>query len=122
MFGTGLQAKSGHYSLNCDWTQMVWNEGGSIFGADKKFKGNDEAGVAGLKLYQEWIKNAPPESLNSTWDGQFQMMAAGQCALVQSWDEFFPVSTLTTPRSRAVDAGQAAGRQAAASALRGGLR
>ena len=90
MYGTGLQAKSGHYSLNCDWTQMVWNAGGSIFGADKKFKGNDEAGVAGLALYQEWVKNAPPESLNSTWDGQFQMMAAGQCALVQSWDEFFP--------------------------------
>ncbi len=47
IFGTGLQAKSGHYSLNCDWTQVVWNEGGSIFGADKKFKGNDEAGVRG---------------------------------------------------------------------------
>ncbi len=90
MFGTGLQAKSGHYSLNCDWTQMVWNEGGSIFGSDKKFKGNDEAGIAGLQRYQEWVKNAPPESLNSTWDGQSQMMAAGQCALVQSWDEFFP--------------------------------
>ena len=90
MYGTGLQAKSGHYSLNCDWTQMVWNAGGSIFGADKKFKGNDEAGVAGLALYQEWVKNAPPESLNSTWDGQFQMMASGQCALVESWDEFFP--------------------------------
>ena len=90
MFGTGLQAKSGHYSLNCDWTQVVWNEGGSIFGSDKKFKGNDEAGIAGLQRYQEWVKNAPPESLNSTWDGQFQMMASGQCALVQSWDEFFP--------------------------------
>ena len=46
IYGTGLQAKSGHYSLNCDWTQMVWNEGGSIFGADKKFAGNDEAAVA----------------------------------------------------------------------------
>ncbi len=45
IYGTGLQAKSGHYSLNCDWTQMVWNEGGSIFTADKKFSGNDEAAV-----------------------------------------------------------------------------
>jgi multiple sugar transport system substrate-binding protein len=90
MFGTGLQAKSGHYSLECDWTQMVWNEGGSIFGADKKFKGNDEAGVAGLQRYQELLKYAPPESTNSTWDGQFQMMASGQSAIVQSWDEFFP--------------------------------
>ena len=90
IFGTGLQAKSGHYSLNCDWTQALWNAGGSIFTKDKKFSGNDEAGIAGLKWYQEMAKNAPPESLNSTWDGQFQMMAAGQVALINSWDEFFP--------------------------------
>lgn len=90
MYGTGLQAKSGHYSLETDWTQMVWNEGGSIFNKDGKFSGNDEAGVRGLQLYQEWLKNAPPESTNSTWDGQFQMMASGQSALVNSWDEFFP--------------------------------
>ena len=24
IFGTGLQAKSGHYSLECDWTAAVW--------------------------------------------------------------------------------------------------
>ena len=36
------------------------------------------------------MKNAPAESTNSTWDGQWQMMASGQCALVNSWDEFFP--------------------------------
>ncbi len=28
IFGTGLQAKSGHYSLECDWTQAVWGHGG----------------------------------------------------------------------------------------------
>jgi multiple sugar transport system substrate-binding protein len=88
MFGTGLQAKSGHYSLNCDWTQAIWNEGGSIFTKDKKFSGNDEAGVRGLQWYQEMLKNAPPQSTASTWDGQFQMMAAGQVALINSWDEF----------------------------------
>jgi multiple sugar transport system substrate-binding protein len=90
MFGTGLQAKSGHYSLNCDWTQMIWNEGGSIFTKDKKFSGNDEAGIRGLQTYQEWLKYSPAESTNSTWDGQFQMMASGQVALINSWDEFFP--------------------------------
>jgi len=90
MYGTGLQAKSGHYSLNCDWTQVVWNEGGSIFGKDKKFSGNDEAGIRGLEVYQEWLKNSPPESTNSTWDGQWQMGASGQVALINSWDEFFP--------------------------------
>jgi multiple sugar transport system substrate-binding protein len=90
MFGTGLQAKSGHYSLNTDWTQAVWNEGGSIFTKDKKFSGNDEAGVRGLQWYQEMLKNAPANSTASTWDGQFQMMASGQVALVNTWDEDFP--------------------------------
>ena len=90
MYGTGLQAKSGHYSLECDWTQVVWNSGGSIFTKDKKFSGNDEAGVKGLQFYQELLKNAPPESTNSTWDGQFAMLQSGQVALVNSWDEFMP--------------------------------
>ena len=90
IFGTGLQAKSGHYSLNCDWTQVVWNQGGSIFTKDKKFSGNDEAGVRGLKIYQELLTYSPPESTNSTWDGQWQMMASGQVALINSWDEFMP--------------------------------
>lgn len=90
IFGTGLQAKSGHYSLECDWTQAVWGHGGSIFDADKMFAGNDEQGVAGLKWYQDLLANAPASSLTSTWDGQWQMGAAGQIALCQSWAEFFP--------------------------------
>ena len=68
----------------------VWGHGGSIFGKDKKFSGNDEKAIAGLKWYQELLKNAPPNSTASTWDGQFEMMHSGQVALVQSWDEFFP--------------------------------
>ncbi len=90
VYGTGLQAKSGHYSLNCDWTQVVWNEGGSIFTKDKKFSGNDEAGIRGLKVYQEYLKNSPANSTASTWDGQFQMFQSGQVAMVNSWDEFCP--------------------------------
>ncbi len=57
---------------------------------DKKFTGNDEQGVKGLEWYQDLLTIAPPQSTASTWDGQFQMMQAGQVALVQSWDEFFP--------------------------------
>ena len=90
IYGTGLQAKSGHYSLECDWTQAVWGHGGSIFGKDKKFSGNDAQGVEGLKYYQELLKISPPNSTAATWDGQFEMMHSGQVALVQSWDEFFP--------------------------------
>jgi multiple sugar transport system substrate-binding protein len=90
IFGTGLQAKSGHYSLECDWSAAVWGHGGSIFGADKKFKGNDEQGIKGLRWYQEILKYAPAESTASTWDGQFEMMQSGRVALVNSWAEFFP--------------------------------
>ena len=90
IYGTGLQAKSGHYSLECDWSQAVWGHGGSIFRADGTFSGNDPEGVAGLRWYQELLANAPASSLESTWDGQWQMMFSGQVAMVQSWDEFFP--------------------------------
>jgi multiple sugar transport system substrate-binding protein len=71
IYGTGLQAKSGHYSLECDWSQAVWGHGGSIFGKNKKFSGNDEQGIAGLKWYQELLKVSPPNSTASDWDGQF---------------------------------------------------
>lgn len=90
IYGTGLQAKSGHYSLECDWSQAVWGHGGSIFRADGSFSGNDEQGIMGLEWYQDLIANAPATSLESTWDGQWQMMHSGQVAMVQSWDEFFP--------------------------------
>ena len=44
MYGTSGQMKSGHYSLECDWTAWLWGHGGSIFGPDGKFTGNDSAG------------------------------------------------------------------------------
>jgi multiple sugar transport system substrate-binding protein len=90
IFGTGLQAKSGHYSLECDWSQAVWGHGGSIFGRDGRFAGNDAAGLAGLAWYRDLLAEAAPESTLATWDGQAQMMRAGRVALVQSWAEFFP--------------------------------
>ena len=90
IFGTGLQAKSGHYSLETDWTQAVWGHGGSISRKDRTFSGNDEQGIVGVKWYQNLLTKAHPASTASTWDGQFEMMVSGQIALVQSWDEFFP--------------------------------
>ena len=90
VFGTALQAKSGHYSLECDWTNAVWSHAGSIFGPDKKFKGNDEQGIIGLQWYQELVKNAPPNATASTWDGEFQQMQSGQAAMCISWGEFVP--------------------------------
>lgn len=90
IFGTGLQARSGHYSLECDWTQAVWGHGGSVFGKNRKFAGNDARGVEGLHWYQDLLMMSPPDSTASTWDGQLEMMVSGRVALVQSWAEFFP--------------------------------
>ena len=90
VFGTGVQAKAGHYSLECDWSQAVWGHGGSVFGRNKRFAGHDEQGIAGLRWYQGLLQYAPPNSTASTWDGQFHMMHSGEVALVQSWSELFP--------------------------------
>ncbi len=63
----------------------------AIFNKDKKFAGNDEAAIKGLKWYQELLKNAPRrlDGLDLGRpvpdDGR-----PARCALVQSWDEFFP--------------------------------
>ena len=90
LYGTACQAKSGHYSLECDWTFALWSHGGSIFGKDKKFSGNDERGVAGLQFYQELVKASPPSSTTWTWDGQGQALTQGQAAMAITWGEDFP--------------------------------
>lgn len=90
LYGTACQAKSGHYSLECDWTFALWSHGGSIFGKDKKFVGNDEQGVAGLQFYQELVKASPPSSTTWTWDGQGQALTQGQAAMAITWGEDFP--------------------------------
>jgi multiple sugar transport system substrate-binding protein len=90
LYGNTVQARSGHYSLQCDWNAFVWGNGGSIFNASKKFAGNDERGIAGLQYYQELVKNAPPAATTWTWDGQGQSLTQGQAAMAISWGEFFP--------------------------------
>ncbi len=90
IYGNTCQAKSGHYSLECDWTAFVWGHGGSIFTKDKMFSGNDEQGIVGLQYYQELVKNAPPAAVTWTWDGEGQSIQQGQAAMLISWGEFFP--------------------------------
>jgi multiple sugar transport system substrate-binding protein len=88
--GTSGQLKSGHYSLNCDWTAWLWSHGGSIFNKDGMFSGGDEDGLAGLAYMQELVKYMPPAATTWTWDGQGQSVAQAQAAMVISWGEFFP--------------------------------
>ncbi len=91
VYGNAFQARSGHYSLECDWTIFLWGHGGSIFNADNLFSGNDDFGIQGLEYYQKMLADyTPPAATTWTWDGQFQAMQQGQSAMCISWGEFFP--------------------------------
>ena len=90
MYGATGQMKSGHYSLECDWTAWLWGHGGSIFNADKKFSGNDEQGLAAMEYWSKLWKTMPPGVTGWTWDGEGQSVAQGVSATMMSWGEFFP--------------------------------
>ncbi len=90
VYGTTGQMKSGHYSLECDWTAWLWGHGGSIFGPDGRFSGNDERGLEAMAYWDKLYKTMPPGVTGWTWDGQGQSVAQGVAASMLSWGEFFP--------------------------------
>lgn len=90
MYGATGQMKSGHYSLECDWTAWLWGHGGSIFNADGKFAGNDDRGLEAMEYWSRLAKTMPPGVNGWTWDGQGQSVAQGVAASMMSWGEFFP--------------------------------
>jgi len=90
IYGTTGQMKSGHYSLECDWTCWLWAHGGSIFGPDGKFTGNDEAGLAAMDYWNQLKENMPEGVTTWTWDGQGQSVLQGIAGQALSWGEFFP--------------------------------
>src|SRR4051812_19272684 len=90
IYGTTGQMKSGHYSLECDWTAWLWGHGGSIFGPDGKFTGNDEPGIAAVEYWQKLKENMPPGVTDWTWDDEGQSVRQGIAGTVLSWGEFFP--------------------------------
>ncbi|MEM7299701.1 MAG: extracellular solute-binding protein [Pseudomonadota bacterium] len=90
MYGATGQMKSGHYSLECDWTAWLWGHGGSIFNTDGKFSGNDERGLEAMDYWTKLWKTMPPGVTGWTWDGQGQSVAQGVAATMMSWGEFFP--------------------------------
>ena len=90
IFGTTGQLKSGHYSLNCDWTAWLWSQGGSIFDASQMFSGGDADGIAGLEYMLELVKHMPPAATTWTWDGEGQSVSQGTAGMLVSWGEFFP--------------------------------
>ncbi|XAT60681.1 extracellular solute-binding protein [Rhodobacteraceae bacterium Araon29] len=90
VFGATGQMKSGHYSLECDWTAWLWGHGGSVFGPDGKFSGHDDAGLAAMEYWDRLKATMPPGVTGWTWDGQGQSVAQGVAATMMSWGEFFP--------------------------------
>ena len=90
IFGTTGQMKSGHYSLECDWTCWLWSHGGSIFNSDGKFSGNDEAGIVAMEYWNKLKENMPEGVTTWTWDGQGQSVLQGIAGQALSWGEFFP--------------------------------
>lgn len=90
VYGTTGQMKSGHYSLECDWTAWLWGHGGSIFGPDGNFTGNDERGLEAMAYWDKLKATMPPGVDGWTWDGQGQSVAQGVAASMLSWGEFFP--------------------------------
>lgn len=90
LYGTSGQMKSGHYSLECDWTAWLWGHGGSIFSPEKKFAGNDEKGLAAIQYWTKLKRTMPPGVDGWTWDGERESVAQGVAASILSWGEFFP--------------------------------
>ena len=90
VYGATGQMKSGHYSLECDWTAWLWGHGGSVFGPDGKFSGNDSAGLDAMEYWDRLKATMPPGVTGWTWDGQGQSVAQGVAATMMSWGEFFP--------------------------------
>ncbi len=90
MYGATGQMKSGHYSLECDWTAWLWGHGGSIFDSNGKFSGHDANGLEAMDYWTKLHKTMPPGVNGWTWDGQGQSVAQGVAATMMSWGEFFP--------------------------------
>ena len=90
IYGTSGQLRSGHYSLECDWTAWLWGHGGSVFDKAGMFSGGDEQGIKGLEYLKELSQYMPPGALTWTWDGEGQSMAQGLAGQVITWGEYFP--------------------------------
>ena len=90
IYGTTGELKSGHYSLNCDWTAWLWSQGGSVFDKAGMFSGGDEDGMRGLEYMLELVKHMPPAVTTWTWDGLAQSMMQGVAGMTTCWGESFP--------------------------------
>jgi multiple sugar transport system substrate-binding protein len=106
-YGTIGQWKSGHYSLECDWTEWLWTNGGSVFNSEGKSVVNDEKGLAGLEYMLQLGKYMPPGVTTWDWSGQAEAFAQGLGGIYICWGEFFPLYD-TPEKSKIVGLAEAA--------------
>ncbi len=68
--GTAGQWRSGHYSLQTDWTAWLWAFGGSHTGVDGSVLINDEKAIAGAEYMMELGARMPSGATTWDWSGQ----------------------------------------------------
>ncbi|MCA9908242.1 MAG: extracellular solute-binding protein [Anaerolineae bacterium] len=90
IYGTAGQWKTGHYSLQCDWTSWLWSHGGSHTNADGQAVINDDAARAGAEYMLRLGKTMPSGATTWDWSGQGDAVGQGLAGLVINWGEFFP--------------------------------
>jgi multiple sugar transport system substrate-binding protein len=115
------QLKSGHYSLNCDWTCWLWAHGGSIFDKAGMFSGGDAAGLEGPCLHAGTGQAHAAGGDHLDLGRHGPVGDAGQAAMLISWGEFFPGfdgkdSQVSQDGGGATPAGKAARRRTPVSA------
>jgi multiple sugar transport system substrate-binding protein len=91
VYGTVGQWKSGHYSLECDWTAWLWAHGGSVFNREGAVVVNDAAGLRGLEYMLSLKPYMPPGVTTWDWSGEAEAVAQGIVGIYISWGEFFPL-------------------------------
>lgn len=89
--GYAGQWRSGHYSLQCDWTAWLWSHGGSHMGPDENVVINDEKAVAGAEYMMELAKYSPAGATTWDWSGAGDAFAQGLAGINNLWGEFFPL-------------------------------
>ena len=88
--GTAGQWRTGHYSLQCDWTSWLWSHGGSHVDAEGMAVINDAAGLEGAEYMLELGKHMPAGATTWDWSGQGDAIAQGLAGVAINWGEFFP--------------------------------
>ncbi len=88
--GTAGQWRTGHYSLQTDWTAWLWAFGGAHVNADEVSIINNAEGLAGAEYMLELGQRMPAGATTWDWSGQGDAVNQGLTGILINWGEFFP--------------------------------